>query len=206
MGNVNDPQAINKLNQAAQSTPIPLQSHSLRIGVSSGYNNQAVTIISKNVQIIQSLVGYLQTINGGLTNTSFVNQGVAYVFRGYASLEQDVCATVIVDYILGNSSFTWLCEGKAAGKGWSQIRLSFVSGQANMLNDNSKQQVVKQVVVMQPANSMNENSVSKDKELPLPAGWSKAYTNDGKLYYKNDVTKSTQWEHPSLSKGKETWQ
>eukprot|EP00484_Ammonia_sp_Unknown_P021079 CAMPEP_0197036558 /NCGR_PEP_ID=MMETSP1384-20130603/14032_1 /TAXON_ID=29189 /ORGANISM="Ammonia sp." /LENGTH=217 /DNA_ID=CAMNT_0042466751 /DNA_START=33 /DNA_END=686 /DNA_ORIENTATION=- len=204
----NDPQAISKLNQAAKSTPVPLQSHSLRVkigvaslsdenhdktqGIGSKEERQPVCILSKNAQIIKSIVSYLQTINNGLSNNSFVNQGGVFVYKGWTSLDQDVCATIIVDYVIGNSSFTWLGEGVAKKGPWSQLLLSFVSAHPNMnmINDDSKQQ---QVVRQQ---------VAKHKELPLPAGWSKGFTNDGNVYYKNDVTKTTQWEHPSLSKGK----
>ncbi len=30
----------------------------------------------------------------------------------------------------------------------------------------------------------------------LPDGWSKRYTPEGKPYYQNNITKSTQWECP----------
>ena len=34
---------------------------------------------------------------------------------------------------------------------------------------------------------------------PLPPGWEEARTHDGKLYYGNHITKSTQWEDPRIT-------
>ena len=34
---------------------------------------------------------------------------------------------------------------------------------------------------------------------PLPDGWERAVTPDGKVYYKNHLARTTQWQHPGLS-------
>eukprot|EP01083_Nonionella_stella_P038114 103792_1 len=39
---------------------------------------------------------------------------------------------------------------------------------------------------------------SQQKQAPLPSGWIQLQTPDGKTYYQNDLTKTTQWERPSL--------
>ena len=36
-------------------------------------------------------------------------------------------------------------------------------------------------------------------ELELPSGWKQALTKDNKVYYINDDTKVTQWEHPAYN-------
>lgn len=37
---------------------------------------------------------------------------------------------------------------------------------------------------------------------PLPEGWDEARTPEGRLYYKNHATKTTQWEHPGVDEAK----
>ena len=37
---------------------------------------------------------------------------------------------------------------------------------------------------------------SESMHSPLPKGWRKAYTEDGKVYFVNDITQKTQWNHP----------
>ena len=47
----------------------------------------------------------------------------------------------------------------------------------------------------------------QEKDLPpawtndaLPTGWTLKYTKDGRKYYQNNSTKTTQWNHPGLHK------
>mmetsp|Transcript_1740 Transcript_1740/g.1458 ORF Transcript_1740/g.1458 Transcript_1740/m.1458 type:complete len:380 (+) Transcript_1740:62-1201(+) len=42
------------------------------------------------------------------------------------------------------------------------------------------------------------SSVDINDNEKLPYGWSKAMTEDGKVYYQNNVTKQTQWEKPMM--------
>eukprot|EP01084_Bolivina_argentea_P024981 46485_1 len=201
MGNVNDPGAYDKLNNMCLSTPSPPQPHSLRIGIS---NMKYVSIISKNPHIILGILNYLKLLGNGISNTSYSNQGVAHVFNCNVSISQDIAATGIVDYVMSNSSYKWLCEGKGTGKGYSQIRLSFISPNANQNNDDSKE-APKVVIVQKPNVDKNVNvSPAYNEEGDLPPGWSKGVANDGRVYYKNDLNKTTQWHHPS--KNNETYQ
>ena len=40
-------------------------------------------------------------------------------------------------------------------------------------------------------------SASLPDQLALPAGWIALYDAHGRLYYQNDASKTTQWEHPA---------
>lgn len=47
-----------------------------------------------------------------------------------------------------------------------------------------------------------ENIVDTDSEDELPPGWEERVTFEGKVYYANHATKSTQWKHPISGKKK----
>ena len=52
------------------------------------------------------------------------------------------------------------------------------------------QPVIQQVQVQSNNNNNNQNDDN------LPKGWEKAVTSDGRVYYKNNINKTTQWNRP----------
>eukprot|EP01084_Bolivina_argentea_P266803 452687_1 len=47
-----------------------------------------------------------------------------------------------------------------------------------------------------PNTDTQTNSTTFDINDQLPNGWRKGFTNDGRLYYINDITRETQWKRP----------
>lgn len=45
--------------------------------------------------------------------------------------------------------------------------------------------------------AMSSKDVKKDAEGPLPTGWAVRKTKEGRVYYVNHLTKSTQWTRPA---------
>eukprot|EP00486_Rosalina_sp_Unknown_P009378 CAMPEP_0201586458 /NCGR_PEP_ID=MMETSP0190_2-20130828/133161_1 /ASSEMBLY_ACC=CAM_ASM_000263 /TAXON_ID=37353 /ORGANISM="Rosalina sp." /LENGTH=106 /DNA_ID=CAMNT_0048034539 /DNA_START=141 /DNA_END=458 /DNA_ORIENTATION=- len=44
-----------------------------------------------------------------------------------------------------------------------------------------------------------DTAQSRGSDNGLPSGWRIAYTQDGRVYFQNDITKETQWSHPSAT-------
>ena len=57
-----------------------------------------------------------------------------------------------------------------------------------------------QMVVTPNTHSQRKDTVQSGfSDNGLPPGWRIAYTSDGRVYFQNDITKETQWSHPSTT-------
>ena len=70
--------------------------------------------------------------------------------------------------------------------------------------------------IMHIAANLNKENIATSKsqliqiahdilqQQPLPSGWRVCYTKDNKIYFQNDVKKTTQWKRPAMPKKAET--
>jgi hypothetical protein len=65
--------------------------------------------------------------------------------------------------------------------------------------DESSQVKAMPVVVMGDESSQLVKSKVAGEVSPLPPGWEEKLTDDGKQYYRNPTTQSTQWERPTTT-------
>jgi len=138
----------------------------------------------------------LQTLRPMLTasHSNLVDQMDALFLQWNQNVFKPVGLQCFADY----DAWYTLIENGIYGDSMSNKRVGFlmkaVSAQQAMAV-----QPVQTVVVVQ------SQSEGQKQELPLPPGWSSRVTSDGRVYYIDDVNKTTQWQHPAAA-AKETHQ
>eukprot|EP01084_Bolivina_argentea_P034555 63987_1 len=82
--------------------------------------------------------------------------------------------------------------------GWSKAVND--DGKIYYQNDVTKQtqwEIPTQPTPYGPGTTPDGDGDDDDDDGPLPRGWRKAYNDDGKVYYQNDILQSTQWDKPT---------